>query len=803
MQPSPSPPPEAGSRNGGGGMKAIMKSIGSKYTSSFLIGVFSFLIVVACVMLSIVNSHLRNQIASLQAQNAELLLKNDFLKEQFKKADREVPALATEQVEEDSYAGLLGLLAFLCATGYAVYVIAMEVYQARQKVERCSSLNICVMDVLMYRIDYWFSVSPMSKPIALLVVTMALICVGGFIYSVCSGESVAASVWASWVFISDTGAHSDESRPLARFVALVVTIGGMLVFGIMVGIVSDTIGEKVESLKKGKSKVIEVDHTLILGWSDKVIPIIREIAIANESEGGGVIVVMADRDKEAMELEIMESEGVCPRGTQIVVRSGNPIVSAELVKVSALTAKSIIILADRSEGTDADQSDARALRCVMSVKGLTQDGQYELRGHMVVELLDVDNRELVTLVSEKAVIVVSHDVVGRLILQSTLQPGLALVLESLLGFDGCEFYIKEWPSIVGLPFEQVHYYFPDAIPVGVMPRGGVPILNPEPKRLIAEGDQLIVIAEDNDTYAPTETAQHTPASNIPIEKILSVSVARQPKKMLFVGFRRDLDDIIMELDNCVGPGTELTLFNSMEVMEREQLLREGGLNVDELENLTLTHVVGNPVLRRHLEQVPIHAFNSVTILAEEKYENDMSTADSRSLASLLLIRDIQAKAMERMELERTERVERGEATEDDHQPHWIDGKKNPMMLISEILDSRTKTLVSVANVSDYVASNELVSKVIAMISEQWEVNLILSELLTAEGNETYLRDALIFVEDGEELCFWDITSRCNIRREICIGYKKKDSEEVVLNPPDKKEIIKWVRGDIFVTIADN
>ena len=54
-----------------------------------------------------------------------------------------------------------------------------------------------------------------------------------------------------------------------RLVAFSATIGGMCVFALMIGIISDTIGEKVDELKKGKSRVIEKGHTLLLGQSTK------------------------------------------------------------------------------------------------------------------------------------------------------------------------------------------------------------------------------------------------------------------------------------------------------------------------------------------------------------------------------------------------------------------------------------------------------------------------------------------------------------------------------------------------------
>lgn len=70
------------------------------------------------------------------------------------------------------------------------------------------------------------------------------------------------------------------------------------------------------------------------------------------------------------------------------------------------------------------QSDARALRTVLSLTGV-KDG---LRGHIVVELSDLDNEVLVKLVGGDLVeTVVAHDVIGRLMIQCARQPGLAQV----------------------------------------------------------------------------------------------------------------------------------------------------------------------------------------------------------------------------------------------------------------------------------------------------------------------------------------------------------------------------------------
>lgn len=78
------------------------------------------------------------------------------------------------------------------------------------------------------------------------------------------------------------------------------------------------------------------------------------------------------------------------------------------------------------------QSDARALRVVLSLTGVKEG----LKGHVVVEMSDLDNEPLVKLVGGELIeTVVAHDVIGRLMIQCALQPGLAQVIKELYPFS--------------------------------------------------------------------------------------------------------------------------------------------------------------------------------------------------------------------------------------------------------------------------------------------------------------------------------------------------------------------------------
>ena len=86
--------------------------------------------------------------------------------------------------------------------------------------------------------------------------------------------------------------------------------------------------------------------------------------------------------------------------------------------------------------------------------------------------------------------------------------------EDILGFENAEFYIKRWPELDGMRFADVLLSFPDAIPCGVKvaARKGKIVLNPDDDYVLAEGDEVLVVADDDDSYAPSTSLPEVPLS---------------------------------------------------------------------------------------------------------------------------------------------------------------------------------------------------------------------------------------------------------------------------------------------------
>ncbi|XP_020096743.1 probable ion channel CASTOR isoform X3 [Ananas comosus] len=729
------------------------------------------------------NFSLQSQVTDLQDR---LVIANTRLKPCLLDGPLDIGDSVSDNTSHISNRSLKNSALFFSLAILSIPLIFLRYVDCVSRLRRSAdSEEVSLNKQLAYRVDVFLSVYPYSKPLVLLLATFLLICVGGLALFGVTDDSFADCLWLSWTYVADSGNHANSVGVGPKLVSVSISFGGMLIFAMMLGLVSDAISEKFDSLRKGRSEVIEKDHTLILGWSDKLGSLLNQLAIANESLGGGNVVVMAERDKEEMESDIAKMEFDF-KGTSVICRSGSPLILADLKK-----ARAIVVLA---EDGNADQSDARALRTVLSLSGVKEG----LRGHIVVELSDLDNEVLVKLVGGDLVeTVVAHDVIGRLMIQCARQPGLAQIWEDILGFENCEFYIKRWPQLDGLLFEEVLISFPDAIPCGVKVAayGGKIILNPDDSYVLQEGDEILVIAEDDDTYAPT-TLPMVKRSYLPKDFV----VPKSPERILFCGWRRDMEDMIMVLDAFLAPGSELWMFNDVPENERDKKLADGGLDFSRLENITLVNREGNAVIRRHLESLPLESFNSILILADESVEDSAIQADSRSLATLLLIRDIQAKRLP-YEVTMVSQVHRGSFS----QGSWIGEMQqasDKSVIISEILDPRTKNLLSMSKISDYVLSNELVSMALAMVAEDRQINDVLEELFAEEGNEMQIRPADLYLREEEEMNFYEIILRARQRKEIVIGYRLENAERAIMNPPNKDTRRKWSSKDVFVVIAE-
>ncbi len=187
-------------------------------------------------------------------------------------------------------------------------------------------------------------------------------------------------IWQAMLRTLDPGVVAGDSGWQLRLLMLIVTIGGIFIVSILIGTITSGLEARLAELRKGRSRVIEKNFTLILGWSSKVYSIIGELLIANENQKDPCIVVLAERDKVEMEDDI-RAKFPSTRNTRVICRSGNPLDLDDLAVVDPHSARSIVVLAPETENPD--------IHVIKSVLAITNNpARKQEPYHIVAEIRD-------------------------------------------------------------------------------------------------------------------------------------------------------------------------------------------------------------------------------------------------------------------------------------------------------------------------------------------------------------------------------------------------------------------------------
>jgi len=601
---------------------------------------------------------------------------------------------------------------------------------------------------------------------ALVVVIIAVVVelTGSLNDSATQGIDFLDLIWLTMLRTLDPGTMgSDAGTTVFVFGMLSATVGGIILVATLIGIINAGLSTKLDDLRKGHSKVIEHDHVVILGWSPQIFPVVNELVLANASRKNQRIVVLADHDMIEMH-DAIRQRVPDTRTTRIVCRSGSPLDLDVLDICSPQTARSIIVLSPTEGDRDAD-----VIRTLLAITNAPTRRPEPYR--IVAELHDGRNVEVARLASRgEAVCVLAGDLIGRIAAQACRQPGLSVVYMDLLDFEGQEFYFHEEPSLAGLVFGDVLSRYRDSTVAGIVPRDGLPMLNPPMDMVLAEGDQLIVLAEDDDAIHlhadPPPTMDET-------RIVESAPAAIQPERALILGWNHRSRVVLRELDRYVAPGSEIAVIATTPGAGDEAAEVAKGF-----ENAKLTFQVADTTSREALEAAHPETFDHVVIMAYSDLL-DHQRADGKSLVTLLHLRDIAART----------------------------GRN--FSIVSEMLDLRNRNLATVTRSDDFIVSDRLVSLTITQLAENPGLKPVLDDLFDVEGSEVYLKPVTDYVRMDGPVDFYLIVEAARRRGQVAMGYRQlrlaNDSRAnygVVLNP-DKSLPIEFGEDDQVIVLAED
>jgi hypothetical protein len=127
-------------------------------------------------------------------------------------------------------------------------------------------------------------------------------------------------------------------------------------------------------------------------------------------------------------------------------------------------------------------------------------------------------------------------------------------------------------------------------------------------------------------------------------------------------------------------------------------------------------------------------------------------------------------------------------------------KQRPRM-ISEILDPRTKDLISADDATDFVISNEITSMLLAQVAEARDVLAIYEDLFDPDGSEIYLKSVELYAPLGVPVPWRSVQRLAQRRGEVAIGCFRPGGAPL-LNPDPRKNIA-YKPGDKIVVLAED
>ncbi|HBE19020.1 MAG TPA: hypothetical protein DEG17_07760 [Cyanobacteria bacterium UBA11149] len=585
-------------------------------------------------------------------------------------------------------------------------------------------------------------------------------------------------IFVELIGLRDTG---DEANFSAKFVGIVTIFVGLVLFSSLVAFITQEFESKLLALRKGKSLVVEENHTLILGFSDRIIDIIQELVVANESESDAVVVILSQESKEEMDDFLRNNLGEL-KTTRVVTRNGSITSLNDLKKVGVNVAKSAIVL-NEAKGSDPEAvkslADARVVKAILAI--VAANGEENLP-KIVGELHSQQYRRLAENIVPGAVTTLNEaDILGRILVQTSRSAGLATVYLNLVGFEGNEFYFYRPDSgWHGVTFSQLPFHFSNGMALGVRHGDGTLTLKPNKDYQLTDLDEAIVLAEDDSTI------NFNPNSLIEAQNVgyLDYLPTLEPKieKYLVLGWNNKAPIALKEYVGYLAEGSQVDLAVN-ELGEEVQSQFDKIVKAHPHIKMDVKEIDVNSISQ--LKSLNPHEYDSISILAGTG--ENAEEIDAKTLTILLEMRQLFREYSDKT------------------------GMKVTTDLIAEIIDSQETDLVIKAGVKDFVLTNQFVSKILAQVSQEPDVMSIYRELFSAEGSELYIKPISLYfpIEKIGKLTFADCVLAAQHRNEVCIGVRisaqatDKDKNFGIDLVPRMNKRLNLTFSDALITLADD
>tara|TARA_B100000401_G_scaffold296406_1_gene203237 strand:+ start:269 stop:2143 length:1875 start_codon:yes stop_codon:yes gene_type:complete len=580
------------------------------------------------------------------------------------------------------------------------------------------------------------------------------------------GEGEWSSFWlvfTNYFFDSLIGEGTKENTLFINVLLnLLVTLTGLFVSSIVIGIIVTAITDRIESVRQGTGYIDESNHQLILGWSSGITLVFREFLLANENQKNTNIVFMDNINPVEANQRIITQFPNKKDYQRIIPKQGNISDRKHLEIVNVDKARSIFI------NHEDDMESIKAIAAIVNNPNRRKE-KYNIVSKMNIK----ENYELAKIIGgDETKVLFFGDMLARVGAQSCLQSGLANVYLELVNFDGDEIYFHKEPTLVGKNYGDAVLSYDTSSVIGIERDGNV-IVNPNVNEEIMNNDSIIAISMDDDTVIK-DGKDIIPAAN----KIANKVSNNNKTENIFIfghseGDLSRLKVICNHLIKYIDDGSSICLVNE----DSDTLSLIEDIRSDK--NIKVSFIQGNFRSREFLENIQIKSGDKVLILSPFNGTNDIDSSDAETLFTLINLRDIEKR------------------------------KNKNFVLTTELINSKNAEIFASNMNDDYLYSEDIVQSMLVQISENPTMDKFFNDLASPEGSEIYFKPITDYIDISEPIDFYTVCKSALNKGQTAIGYQIADNEYlkeldsgIVLNPVKSEEKL-FNSEDMLIVFADD
>jgi len=611
---------------------------------------------------------------------------------------------------------------------------------------------------ILYSIDNIMAKGSFSIIIALtFVVILIVIILSFFIWSLGSNPNLGLMDQLWDYFNTGLGKSAATGTWTYRLTTFLLVIVSILFSSIIIGSIANSISSKISELREGKSKVIESNHTIILGWSESLYIIINELIEANRSKGSGCIVVLGGRSNLEMQERTL-NKTTADKSTRVIFRSGSSSSPGDLEKLNIGLAKSIIINLD---------DDIEAVKTILAIfkEKLVKKNNIPI----ACKINNSKNMPVAVIAGEGLVkFLPVYNFIGRIDAQACLHSGIAEVLLDLLDFSGSEVYFHHEESLIGKTYKDAVFNYDTSSVVGIIKNEQI-MINPDAKTPIDNEDRLIIISLDDDLIKISNNHDETNSTSNHVFKE-SIVIDKESKNLHLLGWNDAAPIILDDLIGYLPDGSNISITNRSEAAEKYIS------NLNHTKNISIKYTRGDIGDKSFLETTNISNATNVLLLRSSFFE-DHEKADAATLFTLINLREIRKQS------------------------------NSEFTILSEVLNSKNAELISVEKSDDFVMSEKIINLMLAQLSENPGLSDFFNELMQPEGSEIYFRSISNYIEISDVVKYRHLLEAALMRSETAFGFRiNKEAKDKSKNfgiyiNPDKLVEKRFKEGDELIVFS--